>query len=115
MKGNVPLRNFKGRASEPAGIKKTVNRQWDGDGSFRDSPNTEVLDNPGFQTSGYIDKKGITIEEALSPTTRYNMLPPGMFIDNQVDADIRPLPVKFVTDMGYPGDGWSGASEPLGV
>lgn len=68
----------------------------------------------GFDTDGYIQKKGITASQATNPDTRYNMTPPGMDINDQKNADIRTLPWKTITGMGYPGDGWNGQSDDLG-
>ena len=71
----------------------------------------ECLDEGGFQTAGYIDKKGITAEQATNPNTRYNQTPPGMYIEDQTCSDIRSLPMKTITASGYPGDGWSGRTD----
>jgi len=124
---SIKLKDFKGRASEPAAIMQTrgsdygmgmnvpVTTPGDGMGRFRDSPNTEVLDNPGFQVGGYITKKGLNIG-GKGADVRLNFLPPGMYIDNQENADIRPITMKNIVDpAGYPGDGWSGASEDMGI
>lgn len=56
----------------------------------------------GFVTSGFIVKKGTPSGESA----QFNVMPPGDDIDNQPDADIRPLPMKKITPMGYPGSGW---------
>lgn len=125
---SVTLRPFKGRASEPSAISQSRNSDYgmgmnvsvkapntDGQGRFRDSPNTETLDNPGFQTGGYITKKDLSIG-GPGADVRLNFLPPGMFIDNQENADIRPIPLKeIVKTSGYSGDGWSGSSEDMGI
>lgn len=71
----------------------------------------QVLDRAGFQDAGYIEKKGITAAQAENPNTRYNQMPPGMFIEDQVNSDIRSLPMKTITASGYPGDGWSGITD----
>lgn len=63
---------------------------------------SEALDKPGFQASGYITKKGTPYGEAA----KFNYLPPGMDIENQEMTDQRELPMKKITNMGYPGDGW---------
>lgn len=55
----------------------------------------------GFQTSGYLDKKGTPYGEAA----KFNMMPPGMELANQEVADIRMMPFKKITDSGYEGDG----------
>lgn len=53
----------------------------------------------GFQTSGYINKKGTSVEGGS------NVLPPGYDIENQPNADIRDMPMKRVIQGSYPGDG----------
>ena len=52
----------------------------------------------GFQTSGYINKKGTSVENS-------NVMPPGYDIENQPNADIRDMPMKRVVSGSYPGDG----------
>lgn len=85
----------------------------EGMGPMARSPGSD-LDRAGFQTDGYIDKKGITAAQAENPNTRYNQMPPGMFIEDQIDSDIRALPMKNIVDpSGYPGDGWSGATDAV--
>lgn len=64
----------------------------------------ESLDKAGIDDSGYIDAKGTP--DGL--TAMFNYLPPGENIEDQKCADIRPMPFKTVTGLGYPGDGWSG-------
>lgn len=56
----------------------------------------------GFQTTGYIDKKGTPYGEAA----KLNLMPPGMEIENQDIAEINAMPMKTVTSESYPGDGW---------
>jgi hypothetical protein len=56
----------------------------------------------GVQASGYINKKGVTGETLMKPP-----LPPGTNIEDQACADINAMPMKTVTNLGYPGDGWS--------
>lgn len=83
----------------------------DGMGAYRTRVG-EMLDDAGFQTDGYITKKGITAAEAENPNTRYNQTPPGMFIEDQQLADIRSMPMKnIVSPSGYAGDGWSGVTD----
>lgn len=67
-----------------------------------DSLKSESLDRPGFETSGYITKKGTPYGEGA----KFNYLPPGMDITNQEITDQRNLQLKKITDMGYAGDGW---------
>lgn len=56
----------------------------------------------GIQTSGYLDKKGTTGEQ-----TNMLSMPPGMNIENQKLTDQNAMPMKTVTALGYPGDGWT--------
>lgn len=56
----------------------------------------------GFQTTGYIDKKGTPYGEAA----KFNYLPPGMDITNQEMTDQRPMPMRKLVAESYPGDGW---------
>lgn len=55
----------------------------------------------GFQTSGYLDKKGTPYGEGA----KFNLMPPGMDIANQEVCDIRDMPMKTITESGYAGDG----------
>lgn len=71
-------------------------------------PNTlgqTALDRPGFQVSGYIDKKGTK----STNDTMLNFLPPGQNIDDQENYDgingSFPL-LDLVNPNGY--DGWFG-------
>lgn len=66
------------------------------------SLHNDIGEKSGFQTDGYIDKKGTPYNEAA----RFNHMPPGMDIDNQDNADIRDMQMKTVVDTSYPGDGW---------
>jgi hypothetical protein len=63
----------------------------------------DIGEKSGFQTEGYIFKKGTQYGEAA----KLNYMPPGMDIDNQECADIRPMPMKQLTSESYPGDGWT--------
>lgn len=63
----------------------------------------EVLDKAGIMDSGYLVKKGLE----FGIDAFYNTLPPGMDIEDQENADIRKMEAKYVTDLGYPGDGWT--------
>lgn len=56
----------------------------------------------GFQTSGYIDKKGTPSGEMA----KFNVMPPGYDISNQPMADIRDMPMVKLVDTSYPGDGY---------
>jgi hypothetical protein len=60
------------------------------------------LDKDGIQNTGYLDKKGTPSGEAAA----FNMLPPGMNIEDQKVADIRSQPMKmYESGLSYPGDG----------
>lgn len=67
-----------------------------------DSLKSESLDRPGFETTGYINKKGTPSGESAM----FNKMPPGMDITNQEVTDQRNLKLKKITSMGYEGDGW---------
>jgi len=54
-----------------------------GDLSDLQSLQSETLDRPGFQTNGYITKKGTAYGEAA----KFNYLPPGQDIDMQMNYD----------------------------
>lgn len=59
----------------------------------------------GFITDGYLDKRDTPYGEAA----KFNFLPPGMDISNQETAEIHDMPMRKLTDLSYPGDGWSPA------
>lgn len=61
------------------------------------------LEKAGVQAGGYIDKKGTP----SGLTAFFNMLPPGMNIEDQKVADVsRDLPMKnYSGGLSYPGDG----------
>jgi len=63
----------------------------------------ETLEVAGIKDNGYLTKKGLPFGVAVF----YNTLPPGMDIEDQELADIRQQPYKEITDLGYPGDGWT--------
>ena len=63
----------------------------------------------GFQIDGYFDKNGQPYGEAV----KLNYLPPGMDISNQANADIRNMPMKYVTSHSFPGDGWEPAPRDI--
>jgi hypothetical protein len=56
----------------------------------------------GIKDSGYLDKKGTTGADTLMLS-----MPPGMNIENQKLSDQHEMPMKTVTSLGYPGDGWT--------
>ncbi len=72
------------------------------EGSPLPSSGGEVLDRAGIKDTGYITKKA-----GIPTDGKFNVLPPGMNIDDQPNADIRSLPYKEVVNKSYPGDGWN--------
>ena len=64
----------------------------------------DIGEKSGFEASGssYLVKKGTQFGEGA----KLNIMPPGMDIDKQEMADIRPMPLKKVTSESYPGSGW---------
>ena len=69
----------------------------------------DIGEKSGFQTSGYIDKKGTPYGEAA----KFNFLPPGMDIADQENAEINNMPLRKLTSESYPGDGWSPAPRDI--
>ena len=62
----------------------------------------KMVEKDGINDTGYIDKKGTPSGESA----KFNCLPPGMNIDDQECADIKPMEMKtFKGGMSYPGDG----------
>lgn len=62
------------------------------------------LDKSGIKDSGYLDKKGTP----SGLDARFNMLPPGMDIEDQKVADIRSQTmITYSGGISYPGDGWT--------
>jgi hypothetical protein len=68
------------------------------------SLHNDIGEMSGFEgrTDAYIVKKGTPYGEAA----KFNFLPPGMDISHQENKDIRDMPLKKITGMGYDGDGW---------
>jgi len=58
----------------------------------------------GIKDEGYLTKKGL---EEGGANVMLHSLPPGMDIEDQENSDIRTMPFKKITDLGYPGDGWT--------
>ena len=83
------------------------------------APTTDVLgmaglhndigEKSGFQTTGYIDKKGTPFGEAA----KLNFMPPGHDITNQHIAEFNNMPLRKLTAESYPGDGWSPAPRDI--
>lgn len=83
------------------------------EGTFPNSGG-EVLDRAGIKDAGYLEKKGTPMGQSVTPAGVsghiFNQLPPGDNIGDQSVSDISrtdSMKVKKVTDMGYPGDGWT--------
>ena len=77
----------KGATAEISGIGRTFN---------------DIGEVSGFITDGYLDKNGMPFGEAA----KFNFLPPGMDISNQENTEIHDMPMRMLTDLSYPGDGW---------
>lgn len=56
----------------------------------------------GFITDGYLDKGNTPYGE----NAKFNYLPPGMDISNQMNAEIHEMPMRKLVAESYPGDGW---------
>lgn len=69
-----------------------------------ESLKNDIGEKSGFQTTGYINKKGTPFGE----TAMFNKMPPGMDITNQDVTDQNNMPMKRVISESYPGDGWPG-------
>jgi hypothetical protein len=78
---------------------KSMNGGMVGMNSWQQSVN---LDDPGFDASGsQIYKQGTPYGEGAM----FNQLPPGHDISDQALLAAYAMPLKMITDMGYPGDG----------
>lgn len=106
MKGPVDDGQVKGNGARGDGYAMPFQAYDTGKIKGMDSLESENLDRPGFETSGYITKKGTPYGEAA----KLNFLPPGMDITNQEITDQRNLKLKEITARGYPGDGWNNGS-----
>jgi hypothetical protein len=62
-----------------------------------------TVEKTGIHNEGYLVKKGLQ----FGVNAFYNSLPPGMDIEDQENTDIRAQELKTVTNLGYPGDGWT--------
>ncbi len=74
-----------------------------------DSLHDDIGEKSGFETSGYLDKKGTPYGEAA----KLNFLPPGMDITKQEMTDQRDMPLKKVVAESYAGDGWEPAPRDI--
>jgi hypothetical protein len=69
-------------------------------------PGTPNMDDPGFRADGsHIIKKGTPVTYGAQMGHIFNKLPPGMDITNQDVTDQRPMELKKVTMISFPGDG----------
>ena len=93
LKGEMPSEKFAEPVGGGTGDTEIVGMN---SGKGSDSERT------GFDTAGYIDKKGTPYGEAA----KFNFLPPGMDIDNQENVHIHSMPLKKLVATDYPGDGW---------
>lgn len=89
-----------GQISEKAGFANPLNEITPNIVDMQSMKN-DIGEASGFQTSGYLDKKGTPYGEGA----KLNQMPPGMDIDNQENADIRSMQLKRITPAGYEGDG----------
>jgi hypothetical protein len=69
----------------------------------------DIGEKSGFIVDGYLDKQGTPYGESA----KFNMMPPGMDIDNQLYAEINEMPLRKVTQESYPGDGWMPAPRDI--
>jgi hypothetical protein len=71
----------------------------------------DIGEKSGFEasTDAYIVKKGTPYGEAA----KFNVMPPGMDINDQPVRDIRDMSLKKVISESYPGDGWEPAPRDL--
>lgn len=81
----------------PAGIQGL-------DGTYND-----IGELSGFVTDGYLDKNGTPYGEAA----KFNYMPPGMDIGNQVNSEIHDMPMRKLVAESYPGDGWTPAPRDI--
>ncbi len=90
--GRVPRTGF----AEP--MNKGAPAQINGMEGLHD----DIGEQSGFITEGYIDKGNTPYGEEA----KFNYLPPGMDIDNQVNYEAHAMPFRKVIEESYPGDGW---------
>ena len=71
----------------------------------------DIGEQSGFEatTDAYIVKKGTPYGEAA----KFNIMPPGMDINDQPYRDIREMSLKKVIAESYPGDGWEPSPRDL--
>ena len=93
-----------GQMSGDGGSEKFANpsKEYTTDVKGMSGLHNDIGEKSGFETDGYIDKKGTPYGEAA----KFNLMPPGMDISNQVMSDQRNLPLKKLVEESYAGDGW---------
>ena len=91
MRGEGGMENFANPAQE-------ISAKIDGLGGLYN----DIGEMSGFVTDGYLDKQGTPYGEAA----KFNYLPPGMDISNQMNAEIHEMPLRKLVAESYPGDGW---------
>ena len=69
----------------------------------------DIGEKSGFIVDGYLDKQGTPYGESA----KFNCMPPGMDIDNQMYAEINEMPLRKLTHESYPGDGWMPAPRDI--
>lgn len=74
-----------------------------------ESLHNDIGEQSGFITEGYLDKGDTPFGE----DAKFNYLPPGMDIDNQVMFEAHQMPLQKVTEESYPGDGWQPKPRPV--
>ena len=103
--------SYKGEVEAPTKGNKFAKPYEDVDGGVTGmgSLKNDIGEKSGFEanTDAYIVKKGTAFGEAA----KFNIMPPGMDINDQPYADIRDMPLKKITGTGYDGDGWEGARD----
>jgi len=62
----------------------------------------DIGEKSGFIVDGYLDKNSTPFGEGA----KFNFLPPGMDISNQMNAEIHDMPLRILVCESYPGDGW---------
>lgn len=93
-----------GQMSGDGGSEKFANPMAEHPSNIKgmQSLHDDIGEKSGFATDGYIDKKGTPYGEAA----KFNMMPPGMDITEQVMSDQRDMPLKKLVEESYAGDGW---------
>lgn len=68
-----------------------------------DGTHNDIGEKSGFVTDGYLMKGDTPQGEGA----KFNVMPPGMEIDNQPTARIYPMSLIKLTEESYPNDGWT--------